>query len=84
MSKNLVKMASKLVFISAPPATRDAFQRLPLVVLTRFMGVGLNYFQILTLFDWGGGSWNHGSPKRENRIKLNNQRIKYFEKNVVL
>ena len=47
-------MASKLVFISAPPATRDAFQRLPLVVLTRFMGVGLNYFQILTLFDWGG------------------------------
>ena len=46
MSKNWVKMASKLVFIGAgricpPPATWDAFQRLPLV--------GLN---IITWFIW--------------------------------
>ena len=38
MSKNWVKMASKMVFIgggaeSAPPATWDAFQMLPLVGL---------------------------------------------------
>ena len=64
-------MASKLVFISAPPATRDAFQRLPLVVLTRFMGVGLNYFQILTLFDWGGVQLESWFPKKgkQNKIK---------------
>ena len=38
MSKNWVKMASKLVFIggaeSAPPATWDEFQMLPLVGLS--------------------------------------------------
>ena len=44
MSKNWVKMASKLVFIgggaeSAPPSPWDAFQMLPLVGLKAYAGI---------------------------------------------
>ena len=52
MSKNWVKMASKMVFIgggaeSAPPATWDAFQMLPLVGLMLY---SVNSIYIITIF----------------------------------